>query len=147
MPPLAELQRQFARAVMTGEALAGLFAGPAAEALSVHRDTIMAAMVNALRISYPTVDVLVGEEFFDQACRVFADTHLPGTASLAAYGEGFADFLAGFAPAATLAYLPDVARLDRAVEAALRTLPCRRGASLWMPLFPSTCRKVLSLCG
>jgi hypothetical protein len=122
MPPLADLQQRFVQAVMSGEAPAGLFAGavPPAEALAVHRDTIMGALVNALRISYPTVDALVGEEFFDRTCRVFAKINPPPTASLSGYGEGFADFLTGFEPAAVLAYLPDVARLDWAVETTLR---------------------------
>lgn len=121
MPSLADLQHQFAQAVLTGDAPAALFAGcvPYGEALAIHRGTIMGALVNALRLSYPTVDALVGEEFFDQTCRTFAEANLPITASLAAYGGGFADFLADFVPAAALPYLPDIARLDRAIETAL----------------------------
>jgi len=129
MPPLAELQHHFAQAVLSGEVPTGLLAGTIspAEALSIHRDTIMDALVNALRLSYPTVETLVGEEFFDWTCRIFAEANLPKTASLAIYGEAFADFLAGFAPAADLPYLADVARLDRAVETALRApTPQRR---------------------
>jgi Putative DNA-binding domain len=122
MPSLAELQHQFAGAVLTGDAPAALFAGRVSpdQALAIHRGTIMAALVNALRLSYPTVDALVGEAFFDQTCHIFAEAHPPRTASLADYGEAFGDFLADFAPAAGLPYLPDVARLDRAIEAALR---------------------------
>jgi len=122
MLPLAEQQGHFSQAVLSGEVPAGLLAGPIspAEALSIHRDTIMGALANALRLSYPTVETLVGEEFFDQTCRVFARENLPNTACLARYGEGFADFLAEFAPAAALTYLADVARLDRAVETVLR---------------------------
>lgn len=122
MSPLADLQQDFARALTHGSTPAARLIGrvPPADALAVHRDTIMAALVNALRISYSTVDALVGEDFFGHAASVFAETNPPHAASLALYGDGFADFLAGFAPAATLAYLPDVARLDRAVETALR---------------------------
>ena len=122
MLPLAELQRHFSRAVMTGEIRDGLLSGrvPPAEALAVHQGTIMGALVNALRISYSTVEALVGEEFFDQTCRAFAVGNLPRTASLAAYGEGFPDFLAHYHPAASLPYLADVARLDHAMEATLR---------------------------
>ena len=122
MPPLAELQHGFVRAVMTGNSPDARFAGhvPIADALAVHRDTVMDALVNALRISYSTVDALVGEEFFGHAARLFAQANPPRVASLAVYGEGFADFLAHFGPVAALAYLPDAARLDRAVETALR---------------------------
>jgi len=141
MPPLAELQQDFARAVLTGEVPPGLFTGrvPAQAALSIHRDTIIGALGHALRLSYPTVEALVGADFFDATARLFAEQNLPRAAALAAYGEGFADFLAAFAPAASLPYLPDVARLDRAVEAALRApLATRRvvldaAASLVLP--------------
>jgi hypothetical protein len=118
MPSLGDLQQDFVRAVMTGDAPAMRFVGriPPLQALAVHRDTVIGALVNALRISYPTVDALVGEEFFDQACCAFVEQNPPGAASLAGYGAGFADFLAGYTPAEGLAYLPDAARLDRAVE-------------------------------
>lgn len=119
---LAELQQQFAHAVITGEALPALLAGrvPPEAALSVHRDTIMGALTNALRLSHPTVDALVGERFFDRTARIFAEANLPMAASLSGYGDCFAAFLAGFPPAAALPYLPDVARLDRVIETALR---------------------------
>jgi hypothetical protein len=119
--PLAELQHHFIQALMSGDVPAMLFAGrvPAGDALAVHRGTILAALVNALRVSYPTVDALVGQELFDQACTIFAKINLPRTACLAAYGGDFPDFLAQFPPAASLGYLADVARLDRAVETAL----------------------------
>jgi hypothetical protein len=129
MPSLADLQQNFAQALMAGEAPTAPFAGrvPSPEALAVHRGTIMGALVNALRISYPTVDALVGEEFFGQTCHIFVDKNPPRAASLAVYGEGVADFLADCPPAPGLPYLPDAARLDRAVDTALRapSLPRR----------------------
>src|SRR4029077_8810643 len=45
----------------------------------------------------------------------------PRRACLYEYGEGFADFLAGFAPVRHLAYLPDVARLEEAINASLHS--------------------------
>jgi hypothetical protein len=128
MPPLADLQHDFARAVLGGEAPAGLMAGhiPPDEAIGIHRDTVFGALANALRLSYPTVEALVGTQFFDRACAIFVQQNLPRIASLAAYGGGFADFLSGFGPAAALAYLADVARLDHAVETALRASLQRR---------------------
>jgi Putative DNA-binding domain len=122
MPPLAELQRSFVQSVMTGDVPAALFIGrvPFADALAVHRGTIMAVLVNALRLSYPTVDALVGNDCFDQIATVFAENNPPKTACLAAYGEGFADFLAECPTLSSLGYLPDIARIDRAVDVALR---------------------------
>jgi hypothetical protein len=55
---------------------------------------------------------------------VFAREHPPRTSWLDEFGTGFADFLATFAPAASLAYLPDVARLEWAVGRALHARDC-----------------------
>jgi hypothetical protein len=56
---------------------------------------------------------LVGEEWFRAAATVYARAKLPAHPSLLDYGADFAQFLAGFAPAAELPYLAGVARLDR----------------------------------
>lgn len=119
MPPLAELQRGFSRAVFTGTAPALAFRTgpiPAAAALQIHRNTVMAALVNALRLAFPTVDALVGSDFFDQTASAFAATHPPTSARLIGYGADFPDFLQRAAP---LPYLADVARLDWGIEQAL----------------------------
>lgn len=127
MPPLAELQRDFARGVLHGEVPALGFGGriAPADALRIHRNTVMGALAGALRISCPTVEALVGEEFFDAAAAIFAEANPPTAAGLMAYGDGFAAFLENFAPAAALPYLGDVARLDRAIERAAQA-PARR---------------------
>jgi hypothetical protein len=65
------------------------------------------------------VQRLVGKEFFDGAARIFIGYHPPQSAYLNAYGAAFGDFFAQFPPAASLAYLPDVARLEWAVNIAL----------------------------
>jgi hypothetical protein len=62
---------------------------------------------------------LVGDEFFEGACRAFMELHPPMGAYLNEYGNEFADFLAQFAPAAPLSYLADVARVEWAVNVAL----------------------------
>jgi hypothetical protein len=61
----------------------------------------------------------VGEEFFEAAAQSFIAAEPPRSAYLNAYGEGFADHLATFPPAASLSYLADVARLEWAVNRAL----------------------------
>lgn len=80
---------------------------------AVYRNTVIKACIDALQASYPTVCQLVGEDWFRAAAAVHARTHPPHDGRLMDYGVGFADFLAGFAPAAALPYLPAVARLDR----------------------------------
>jgi Putative DNA-binding domain len=122
MSELARLQTRMAQALLDGRdgALgAEVRAGPvaAAEALALHRNTALHGLVNALRLTYPTVDALVGEAFFDQAALAFVEDHPPASPWLTGYGLRFADFLASYDFAADIPYLPDVARLDAAIEA------------------------------
>ncbi len=119
MLPLADMQRDFARAVLAGEVPGARLAPgrvPAAQAIQVHRNTVIGALVNALRLTYPSVDALVGEAFFDHVGANFAQSHPPARGRLAGYGEGFIDFLADHVP--SLPYLPDVAQLDWAMDRA-----------------------------
>lgn len=122
MAELAALQAAMAEALASGryDALAGhVRPGPIApdEALAVHRNTALHGLINALRLGHPTVDALVGADFFDQAARAFVQAHPPASAWLTGYGEAFADFLEGYGPVRDLPYLPDAARLDFAIEA------------------------------
>jgi hypothetical protein len=90
----------------------------AAERLRIYRNTAFSVLTDALRLVYPAVDRLVGAEFFDGAAAVFIRRHPPRDAYLGNYGAEFADFLAGFQPAAGVAYLPDVARFEWALSVA-----------------------------
>ena len=124
MPSLHEMQRAFARNLveLEDDAVAfhvfgdGLAPG---RRIAVYRNTFEGNLVNALRLSYPAVHRLVGTEFFEGAARLFAQKQPPRTAYLDEYGAAFPEFLAHFPPAASLAYLPDVARLEWAVTRAL----------------------------
>ena len=80
--------------------------------LAVYRNTIAKGCVDALAANFPTVASLVGEAWFRAAAALFAAEHPPTTAALAAYGGGFADWLAVFPPAADLPYLPAMAWMD-----------------------------------
>jgi hypothetical protein len=122
MLDLAGLQTRMAEGLLSGQ-YGGLEAevliGPidAAEALGLHRNTALHGLINALRLSHPTVDGLVGEAFFDQAALAFAQEQPPAGVCLTGYGQGFAAFLRTYEFAAGLPYLADVARLDFALEA------------------------------
>jgi hypothetical protein len=87
--------------------------------LSVYRNTMRETLGRALRLSFPAVHALVGTDFFEGAALTFAHEQPPHCADLNAYGAEFPAFLQRFEPAATLAYLPDVARLEWAVNRAL----------------------------
>jgi hypothetical protein len=64
------------------------------------------------------VNRLVGDEFFAPMAKAYWEARPPTARSLTLYGEGFAEHAAAYPPAADLGYLPDVARLDRAWQAA-----------------------------
>lgn len=84
----------------------------------VHRNNVLASLAAALADAYPVVAELVGADFFRAMAVACVRRHPPRSPVLALYGAAFPDFVAGFGPAAGLAYLADVARLERArVEA------------------------------
>lgn len=134
-PALLDLQRAF-RASILGEEDIANFANIVSDGLDpnaridVYRNTFFNVVTTALRLSYPAVHRLVGSDFFEGAARLFIEGHPPHSAYLNTYGEEFADFLAAFEPAATLGYLPDVARLEWAVNRAIH-------AQDWVRLDPA----------
>ncbi len=79
---------------------------------SVYRNNVMISLVDALADTFAVTQELVGAEFFRAMAQVFVQNHPPHTRVLTWYGAHFPDFIAGFSPAATLPYLPDVARLE-----------------------------------
>lgn len=84
---------------------------PAAR-LAVYRNNVTASLVDALGDTFPVVRQLVGEAFFRAMARTFVRSTPPRSPILAHYGADFPAFIAGFAPAAGLPYLADVARLE-----------------------------------
>jgi hypothetical protein len=124
MPALPEIQRGFAAAMRTGDcnAIAGFIAdGPLSpqQAIGIYRNTFIAGAIKALRLSYPAIERLTGADFFDHAAAHFVDASPPRSGCLDDYGAGFGEFLETFEPAAGLPYLPEVARLEWAVNKAL----------------------------
>ncbi|XDZ65515.1 DUF2063 domain-containing protein [Alphaproteobacteria bacterium LSUCC0684] len=85
---------------------------------NVYRNNIRAALTGALSDNFPVVQELVGEEFFRALAGVYIQTRMPTTPVLALYGDGFADFIDGFPPVASLPYLGDIARLEYARQEA-----------------------------
>jgi hypothetical protein len=123
MPTLLEVQRAMAAAIQAAphalpEDWVVADGIAVATRLGIHRETYAGGAVAALRLVYPAVERLVGAAFFEAAARGFVALDPPRGSDLNGYGEGFADFLAGFPPAGGLPYLADVARLERAVDAA-----------------------------
>lgn len=83
-------------------------------AIAVYRNTSIKGRIDALEANYPTVSQLVGAEWFRAAGREFVEAEPGDNPVLAAFGAGFADWLAAFEPARDMPWLVPVARLDRA---------------------------------
>lgn len=88
------------------------------ERLALYRGNLGAGWERALGEAYPVLRQLVGEEFFAGLARAYGKAWPSQDPDLAGFGARFAEFLAGFEPAAPYPYLPDVARLDWAVHRA-----------------------------
>lgn len=123
---LLDLQHDFRR-LLLGEhppALAAAVTGDGLQPearLRVYRNHVVISLREALRATFPVVCRLVGEDFFAGLTRAFITAHPPQTPCLFEYGAVLGDFIAGFAPASSLPYLADVARLEWAMNAAYHT--------------------------
>ena len=123
MPSLLELQRTIRTALLAGSdtplspVLGGVLA--AAARLRIYRNNVRGNLTGALRLTFPAVERLVGADFFAAAAARFISAAPPAGADLYEYGAAFPGFLVTFEPARSIAYLPDVARLEWAVNSAL----------------------------
>lgn len=85
-----------------------------AQRFAVYRNNVTVSLIDALADTFPVVQALVGVDFFRTMAREFARQSPPASPVLAWYGDEFPAFVAGFAPAAGVPYLADVARLEYA---------------------------------
>jgi hypothetical protein len=136
MSTLPELQAAFRRAMLEDDdavavAVAGDGLEPAAR-LRIYRHHVLTTLTAVLEGAFPVVRRLVGEGFFAYAADRHIRRHPPAGPCLDEYGATFPDFLAGFPPCQPLGYLPDVARLEWAIQAALHApdLPALDPAAL-----------------
>lgn len=116
---MAAFEASFAGALLDAAApTPGTVAAPdvqtAARRFAVHRNNIVAGLVNALRSRFPATEKVVGAEFFAAMARCFVVEKPPHTPLLAVYGDDLPAFIAAFAPARELPYLADVAKLEAA---------------------------------
>ena len=118
MSALADLQRDFATAMVRGDMAAAeprLVAGgiPPQRRLQIHAHHYLATLEAALAANFPVVRALLGDGFFGLAARGFAAAEPPREPRLFAYGAGFSSWLAGMPALRALPYVADVARLMR----------------------------------
>jgi len=122
MPSLRELQRNFSAAIMFDDRAAasalGIVAGGVepSERIEIYRNNVLVNYRRALAATYPVVRALVCPPFFDAACDAFVRGHASPRGDVNRYGAELATFLATYPPARELRYLPDMARLEWAID-------------------------------
>jgi hypothetical protein len=123
MSGAAELEGKFAEAVLDQNAdvpapLVRKIGGTPSRRFGVYRNNVYASLIDVLAGRFPMTARLVGDDFFRAMARVYVEKDPPRSPVLLWYGGNLADFIAGFAPAAPVPYLADVARLEWAWHAA-----------------------------
>ncbi|AGI67261.1 hypothetical protein OAN307_c15880 [Octadecabacter antarcticus 307] len=88
----------------------------ATKRFDVYRNNVAVSLKDVLEAAYPVVAKLVGSEFFRAMAGVYLRAHLPKSPVMMLYGHEMPNFLASFAPAQSVPYLPDVARLELAIR-------------------------------
>lgn len=118
MPSLLEFQARFADALLAG-------GDDLSPGIAVYRNAVRSSYRKALGATFEAVKRLVGAAFFHGAVDAFARDCPSLSGDLNAFGDRFGEFLAGYGPARDLPYLPDVARLEWAVDEAGRAADVR----------------------
>jgi hypothetical protein len=101
----------------SGATPAGLVAwngSDVARRFGVYRNNVLVSLAAVLADGFPVVRQLVGDVFFQAMAQAYLRDDPPRSPVMTEYGDGFADWLSGFEPAAGLPYLADLARLERA---------------------------------
>jgi hypothetical protein len=123
MRSLSELQHALRDTLLGGDATAASDAvqgdgvRPSAR-LALYRHHVFTTLTDALATTFPVVCRLVDPRFFAYAADRYIREHPPAGACLFEYGADFAGFLAAFPATQHLPYLPDVARLEWALNRA-----------------------------
>ena len=156
MRSLHDIQRAFSAAAVFGDtgavASLGVVAGglkPEAR-IDIYRANVLGNYRRALAATYPVIKRLVGAPFFDAASDNFVRGYPSTRGDINRYGAEFSAFLGTYPPARELKYLPDVARLEWAIDqasiagdasafdlAALATVPAELHGELRFSLHPS----------
>lgn len=112
---LSQFQDAFVDALYNPGAQHPLVASLVAQSgFSVYRNTVVKGCIDALSANFPTVERLVGTEWFRAAAALYVHQSPPTDSRLLHYGLDFPAFLDAFEPAQQLPYLANIARIDLA---------------------------------
>ncbi|WP_246541960.1 DNA-binding domain-containing protein [Roseibium polysiphoniae] len=85
---------------------------PAPKRFSVYRNNVVVSLVEAIEQTFPSVQRMIGEDYFKALARAFVVENPPQSPVLMWYGAEFPAFLETFEPLAAYPYLTDVARIE-----------------------------------
>ncbi len=117
---------------------------------AVYRNNVTVSLVDAMASIFPTVQNLVGEDFFRAMARLYVTAHPPTSPLLFTYGESFPAFLEHFPPRWTFPFSPtwlalndygsthSIRRTASACPSALATIPAQDLAWLRFQPHPAT---------
>lgn len=125
MTSLLNTQRAFAAALqndagITNRVPVRAHGITAEQRFRVYRNNVIAAYTATLSATYPAVQALVGEDFFDYAARQYIRKHPSLSGDMNDYGDRFPHFISGMVQTRHLPYLEDVARLEWAMQEVAR---------------------------
>ncbi|MGE5539010.1 MAG: DUF2063 domain-containing protein [Gemmatimonas sp.] len=121
MPGLRDLQRDFAAAITGGSVdpltrhIRPAPLGPERR-IAIYRNHFVITLTESLGITFPVLKALVGEAFFDQSARRFAEMYPPTSPVLFEYGERFPHFLRDETRSSEFDYLVDVGVFEWAIN-------------------------------
>lgn len=118
MQELVQVQRDFVHSIYQNdnrESLVSIIHSDTISAsarLTIYRNNVHQALINALVLTYPVLAKVVDERFFRYAASQYIKKHPSMSGNLEDYGRDMPQFLEQFEPVAHLPYVPDIARFE-----------------------------------